>query len=374
MNDIQKTVAGALLIGANLIVGNAALATVAGGVGVTWVSEGVQGIRRQWRTRKLDTPLARAYSTAVHAAVESLRVTYVKTQDGRSPTSAFDLVAACADDLSNAEFPTTQMSVDAAQVQLAGALDQLLHGHDARQADYLKAQLLPMTALALRDALSADGEAWMRFHGRLIEDLRAGQTELSAKFDKVAEVLARFEDVQLARTAMQVTFDLLTDTTSRIDARTLRMENTLNEVADNVRVLLKSSPTSGGGVAFNNQGMTVQGNFYQSAGTMNITNVPRTEGAQTGLRNQPPAEIDKVALRDHLIRRFSRSDLELLCANVQGRLARAGYEVKVSLEMIGGNDSLALQCQNLINYLDRRGFLAILVEEANAMRPGAPFS
>lgn len=252
MNDAQKTIAGALLAGASLITGNAALITVAGGIGVNWASDGLQGIRRQWQARKLDTPLARAYSAAIHAAIEGLRSAYVRTQDGRSPTTAFGLVAACADDLANAEFPAVHMSVEAAQSQLAGGLDQLLFGHDARQADFLKARLLPTTAIALRDALAAD------------------QAELSAQFEQAAEVLAHFGDAQLALTGLQVGFSLLTDTTSRIDARTLRIENTLNEVAENVRAIRAAGSPSAGPV-FNNQGMQVGGSVYQ-AQQMNFTN------------------------------------------------------------------------------------------------------
>lgn len=373
MNDAQKTIAGALLAGASLLTGNAALITVAGGVGVNWASEGLQGIRRQWRARKLDTPLARAYSAAIHASVEGLRSAYVRTQDGRSPTTAFNLVAACADDLANAEFPSAQISVDAAQAQLAGGLDQLLFGHDARQADFLKARLLPTTTIALRDALAADGEAWMRFHGWLIEDMRAGQAELSTQFEKVAEVLARFGDAQHAMTGLQVGFSLLTDATSRIDARTLRMENTLNEVAENVKRLLAHPPSAGGPV-FNNQGMVVEGHVYQ-ADTIHITNLPRAgEAGKTAPRPQPAGAIDTSGLRDYLVRRFSRTDLELLCKDVERRLTQAGHPIQVSLEIAGGDDALPLQCQNLIGYLDRRGWLSVLVEAANAMRPGAPFA
>lgn len=58
---------------------------------------------------------------------------------------------------------------------------------------------------------------------------------------------------------------------------------------------------------------------------------------------------------------------------MQAQLARNGYTEPVSLEIVGGDDALPLQCQRLIEHLDRRGYLGVLVEAANAMRPGAPF-
>jgi hypothetical protein len=73
------------------------------------------------------------------------------------------------------------------------------------------------------------------------------------------------------------------------------------------------------------------------------------------------------------IARPSRADLELLCANVEGRLREVGHNEPLNLEMIGGDVALPLQCQKLILHLEHRGFLDILVEEANAARPGAPF-
>ncbi|BCX03263.1 MAG: hypothetical protein KatS3mg053_1201 [Candidatus Roseilinea sp.] len=374
MNDAQKTVAGALLIGGSLLTGNTALITVAGGVGVNWTSEGLQGLRRQWRTRKLDTPLARAYSAAILAAVEWLRSEYVKTRDSQSPTSAFDLVAACAGGIANAEFPAGQLSADAAQAQLDRGLDDLLHGHDARQAEFLKARLMPATAIALRDALAADPEAWMRFHGWLIEDLRAGQAEMSGKLSRAAEVLACFADPSVALQALRDSLGEIGAATGRIDARTERIERKQDALHDDVKRLLDKpdKPTTSGPI-FNNQGMQVGGAVHQ-AGQINITNAGGgPAGASQSAGASSSAALDKPALRDWLVRHFSRADLELLCADVQAQLARQGYAEPVSLEIVGG-DGLAQQCQRLIEYLDRRGHLDVLVRVARSKRPGAPFS
>jgi hypothetical protein len=395
MNDAQKTIAGALLIGGSLLTGDAALITAAGGVGVNWTSEGLQGLRRYWRTRKLDTPLARAYSAAIAAAVERLRSEYVKTRDSQSPTTAFDLVAACADGLANAEFPvipshpravpafagmtgeqagTAHMSVDAAQAQLDRGLDDLLHGHDTRQVEFLKVRLLSTTAIALRDALAADPEAWMRFHGWLIEDLRAGQAEMAAELDRAAEVLARFEDPSVALQALQASLGQIGETTGRIDARTARIELKQEAMHDDVKKLLeKADQPATSGPIFNNQGMQVGGGVYQ-AQQMNFTNIG---SGSSGAPPQSPAAtsaaaLDKTAFRQWLVGHFSRADVELLCADVQGQLAREGHVVQVSLEITGG-DGLEQQCLKLIEYLDNRGHLEALVRTALSKRPGAPF-
>jgi hypothetical protein len=382
MNDTQKTVAGALLIGSSLLTANAALVTVAGGIGVNWASEGLQGLIRHRQASKLATPLARAHNAAIHAAVEQLRSDYVTSHDSRSSTLAFDLVAACANDLASAAtaFANTPLAGGEAQTQLERGLDELLFGHDPRQVAFLKKHLLPTTARALRDALSADAEAWMSFHGLLIEDLRAGQTALADKLDRTAEVLARFEDPSEALQALQSSLNFIGEGTGRIDARTERMEQTQDDMAANVRMILamlkKQAETprqsSGSSVTFDNRGMHVGGDVYQ-ADTITINKINKAVGQGAAQPQHRRAEHDKVAFRDWLVRHFSRADLELLCANVEGRLREVGHNEPLNLEMIGGDVALPLQCQRLILHLEHRGFLDILVEEANAARPGAPF-
>jgi hypothetical protein len=379
MNDAQKTVAGALLIGSSLLTANAALVAVAGGIGVNWASEGLQGLIRHRQASKLATPLARAYNAAIRAAVERLRSDYVTRHDSRSPTLAFDLVAACANDLASAAtaFANTPLAGGEAQAQLERGLDELLFGHDPRQVAFLKKHLLPTTARALRDALSADAEAWMSFHGLLIEDLRASQAALADKLDRTAEVLERFEDPSAALKALQSSLNFIGEGTGRIDARTERMEKAQDDMAANVRMILEllkkqtEAPrqSSGSSVTFDNRGMRVGGDIYQ----VDTININKAAGQGTAQPRHRRAEHDKVAFRDWLVRHFSRADLELLCANVEGRLREVGHNEPLNLEMIGGDVAHPLQCQKLILHLEHRGYLDILVEEANAARPGAPF-
>jgi hypothetical protein len=382
MNDAQKTVTGALLIGSSLLTANAALIAVAGGIGVNWASEGLQGLLRHRQAGKLAAPLVRAHNAAIRAAVEQLRSDYLTSHDSRSSTLAFDLVAACANNLASAAaaFADTSLAGGEAQAQLERGLDDLLYGHDPRQVAFLKTHLLPTTARALRDALSADAEAWMSFHGWLIEDLRAGQTALTDKLDHTAEVLARFEDPSAALHALQASLNSIGETTGRIDARTERMEQTQDDMAVNVRMILAmlkkqaEAPrqSSGTSVNFDNRGMQVKGDVYQ-AGTININKINKAAGQGAAQPSHQRADHDKVAFRNWLVRHFSRADLELLCANVEGRLGKVGHSEPLNLEMIGGDVALPLQCQKLIEHLERRGYLDILFEEASAARPGAPF-
>jgi hypothetical protein len=309
-------------------------------------------------------------------SVDRLRAEFVKTHDGKSATVAFDLVAACADGIANAEFPAAQMSVEAAQAQLERGLDELLHGHDPRQVAFLKERLLPSAAIALRDALAADAEAWMRFHGWLIEDLRASQSDMAGTLDRATEVLARFEDPVVAMKALNDSLGPISEMTGRIDTRTERMVQQQDGIASGVRKVLahlskaETPPTTS--PIFNNQGMQVGGSVYQ-AGQINVTTASESAVVPPQAPDAASADaLDKTAFRNWLMQHFSRADLDLLCADVQQRLAREGHNVQVSLEVAGG-DGLEQQCQRLIEYLDRRGHLDTLVRHARSKRPGAPF-
>ena len=79
--------------------------------------------------------------------------------------------------------------------------------------------------------------------------------------------------------------------------------------------------------------------------------------------------IDKRALREAMIQAFSVEELEVLCADIQDELATAGISLPVSLAMVGGNGKAA-QVLNLIQYLDRRGYLSYLMKAARVARPG----
>jgi hypothetical protein len=79
--------------------------------------------------------------------------------------------------------------------------------------------------------------------------------------------------------------------------------------------------------------------------------------------------VDKSALREAIIRRFGSTDLDLLCADVEQDLANDGIELQVNTAVVGG-DSLPGQVLNLIQYLDRRGYLDYLVNAVRRARPG----
>ena len=79
--------------------------------------------------------------------------------------------------------------------------------------------------------------------------------------------------------------------------------------------------------------------------------------------------VDKVALREAIIRSFGSTDLDLLCADVEQDLANDGIELQVNTAVVGG-DSLPGQVLELIQHLDRRGYLDYLVNAVRRARPG----
>ena len=84
----------------------------------------------------------------------------------------------------------------------------------------------------------------------------------------------------------------------------------------------------------------------------------------------PPTagDVDKRALREAMIRNFGLEDLEVLCADVEGALKDAGLPLQVNLEIVGGSGKRS-KVLNLIQYLDRRGYLGYLVRAVLDARP-----
>lgn len=83
-----------------------------------------------------------------------------------------------------------------------------------------------------------------------------------------------------------------------------------------------------------------------------------------------PARVDKRTLREAIIAAFSLEELTVLCADVERDLVAAGVTtVPVSLDMVGGQGKTA-RVLELIEYLDRRGYLDYLVNNARQARPG----
>ncbi len=87
-------------------------------------------------------------------------------------------------------------------------------------------------------------------------------------------------------------------------------------------------------------------------------------------RSRPAGDaVDKSALREAIIRSFGATDLALLCADVEQDLANDGIELQVNTAVVGG-DALPAQVLNLIQYLDRRGYLDYLIKAVRRARPG----
>jgi hypothetical protein len=83
----------------------------------------------------------------------------------------------------------------------------------------------------------------------------------------------------------------------------------------------------------------------------------------------PPAgDVDRRVLREAMVRNFGLEDLEVLCADVEGALKDAGLPLQVNLEIVGGSGKRA-KVLNLIQYLDRRGYLGYLVRAVLDARP-----
>ena len=74
-------------------------------------------------------------------------------------------------------------------------------------------------------------------------------------------------------------------------------------------------------------------------------------------------------MREAIIRSFGSTDLDLLCADVEQDLANDGIELQVNTAVVGG-DSLPGQVLELIQHLDRRGYLDYLVNAVRRARPG----
>jgi nucleoside phosphorylase len=74
-------------------------------------------------------------------------------------------------------------------------------------------------------------------------------------------------------------------------------------------------------------------------------------------------------LRRVLVDFFNMDELKLLCADVEQELRNDGINLRVNLDMIGG-DGQEIRCLNLVAYLDRRGYLQYLVSAVCRARPG----
>lgn len=333
--NANKLLAGALLAGMGIVTGEATLLATAGGVGVNWLAEGLASLWPALVGRPSD-PLARAYAAAMRDGVKTLEADYRRTVDPRAGSELFQLIADCAEEVAAAQFPDGVNSVDAAQAVLEASLTALLHGHDPRQADYLRQRLLPACAAAFQKQLVQDAAAWRAFHGLILQALAANSASLLAKLDGFAQVLAAWSDPNASLAQLQ------------------RIEAQLAELA--ARPAAKPQ--------FDNRGMRVGGNVYQagrdqyfhsahaeSGGTAIVTNIigappgttpaaaPPAPGAAllflaANPRGTPPLRLDQEArgvdaalrqarhgARFHLEQQWAVRSTDLLDILLRGRPA-----------------------------------------------------
>ena len=83
----------------------------------------------------------------------------------------------------------------------------------------------------------------------------------------------------------------------------------------------------------------------------------------------PQTSVNKTVLREAIVKQFSLEELEILCADIQQTMLDDGQDLQVDLEIVGGTGKAA-KVLKLIEYLDRRGFLAYLVNAVRRSRSG----
>jgi len=81
------------------------------------------------------------------------------------------------------------------------------------------------------------------------------------------------------------------------------------------------------------------------------------------------APVNPTRLRQAIVDAFSVEELQMLSADVEDLLRGRGVNIPVSLEIVGGAGKPA-QVLNLVQYLQRRGQLPVLIEAVRATRPG----
>lgn len=257
-SSTNRMLAGALLAGMGIITGEATLLATAGGVGVNWLAEGLAGLWPTLGSQPSD-PLARAYTASIRDAVKKLEADYTRTVAPRADRAAFRLVAACAGEVAAAEFPGDVSSVDTAQTALNASLAALLHGHDERQAAFLRERLLAACAVAFQRQLVQDEAAWRAFHGLILQALAANSAVLLGRLDHFIEVLASWSNPQSSLAQLQ------------------HIEASLEALA--------AQPATASSVHFDNRGMIVKGNVYQAGQDQYLFSAHASGGATATVIN-----------------------------------------------------------------------------------------
>ena len=120
MSNLTKLLAGTLLAGMGIATGQATVIATVAGAGVNLASDGLGDLWAGMGDAP-PQPLAAAYARSIRAGVEALKTRYRTTVDPRAGLDAFELTAACADEIAEAEFPASAQSVNAAQAGLRGS-------------------------------------------------------------------------------------------------------------------------------------------------------------------------------------------------------------------------------------------------------------
>lgn len=81
---------------------------------------------------------------------------------------------------------------------------------------------------------------------------------------------------------------------------------------------------------------------------------------------------ERLRLLDMMLKAFKEDELELLCLRIEARLETHSQPIPVNMELIGGNN-LRQKIHNLIDYCNRRGVAAVLVDEVRCERPNLNF-
>lgn len=119
-----------------------------------------------------------------------------------------------------------------------------------------------------------------------------------------------------------------------------------------------------------------EGVLFPTAETDRVTEREEPAPERIELRQIEPAsdDVDQRVLRMAMVNFFSLEEIEAICADVEHALEAAGIRVMgrpipVSLEMVGGSSKQG-KVLNLIQYLDRRGYLGYLVSVVRMHKPG----
>jgi hypothetical protein len=80
--------------------------------------------------------------------------------------------------------------------------------------------------------------------------------------------------------------------------------------------------------------------------------------------------VDRVKLREAIVRRYNMEELELLCSDVEQEMRADGLDIPFSLDVVK-DGGISYRVMKLIDYLERRSIVAYLVRRVRKELPGA---